>query len=140
MTRTEAMRFRAQLEALGETMPDETLVAIPALAHRWLPNGHYTVGYRVQYDGCLYKCRTEHDAINDPNRAPDLAASLWELIAPPSEDGSREHPISFASGMALENGKYYTQYDVLYLCIRDSGVPLYNDLRDLVGNYVEVVS
>lgn len=40
--------------------------------------------------------------------------------------------------MAMEEGKYYTQYGVLYICIRDSIVALYNDLKDLVHNYVEV--
>lgn len=140
MRRTEAMAFRRQLEALGDTMPDETLVTIPALAHPWASDGHYVTGNRVQYGGRLYKCRMDHDAQGDPNRAPDLAPALWELIAPPGEDGTREHPISFDLGMELRSGLYYTEADVLYLCIRDSGVPLYNHLVDLIGNYVEVAT
>ena len=42
--------------------------------------------------------------------------------------------------MALENGKYYTQSDVLYRCTRDTGNPVYNTLAELVGIYVEVVT
>lgn len=42
--------------------------------------------------------------------------------------------------MALENGKYYTQSNVVYLCNRDTGNPVYNQLSDLVGLYVEVVN
>ena len=42
--------------------------------------------------------------------------------------------------MELFNGKYYTDKDVLYLCIRDSGMGLSFDLADLVsGGFVEVV-
>jgi hypothetical protein len=42
--------------------------------------------------------------------------------------------------MEVYKGLYYTQYDVLYLGIRDSGQPLYHDLSALVGSYVEVVT
>lgn len=140
MKLSEAKKFRAQLEALGDTMSDEVLVTIPALAHPWKSDGHYIAGCRVQYGGRLYKCRQDHDGLDDPNRAPDKATSLWELIAPPSEDGTREHPITFDLGMAVENGKYYVDDGVLYLCIRDSGVPLFNRLADLIDNYVQLVN
>ena len=40
--------------------------------------------------------------------------------------------------MELENGKYYSQDGVTYLCTRDTGIPVYNPLKDLVGIYVEV--
>lgn len=42
--------------------------------------------------------------------------------------------------MELKNNLYYSQYDIIYLCIRDSGIPVYHDLKDLVGLYVEVVT
>lgn len=41
--------------------------------------------------------------------------------------------------MEIFNGNYYTQNDVTYLCVRDSGIPLSHNLADLVGNYVTVV-
>lgn len=140
MRLSEARKFRAQLEALGDTMSDDVLVTIPSLAHPWTEDGHYTTGYRVQYGGRLYKCRQDHDGLNDHNRAPDKAPALWELIAPPTEDGTQEHPITFDLGMAVENGKYYIDDGVLYLCIRDSGVPLFNRLADLIDNYVQRVN
>ena len=40
--------------------------------------------------------------------------------------------------MALEAGKYYIEDDVVYLCNRDTGQPVYNALSELVGLYVEV--
>ena len=42
--------------------------------------------------------------------------------------------------MELEEGKYYSQDGVTYLCTRDTGIPVYNALKDLVGIYVEAAS
>jgi len=42
--------------------------------------------------------------------------------------------------MEIFNGKYYTQDEVLYRCMRDSGQALTHNLSELVGLYVEVVS
>ena len=54
-------------------------------------------------------------------------------------DGTKYDPIPYNSNMALENGKYYTQSGVTYLCTRDTGSPVYNALADLVGIYVDTV-
>lgn len=42
--------------------------------------------------------------------------------------------------MELEEEKYYSQDGVTYLCTRDTGIPVYNPLADLVGIYVEVAA
>ena len=43
--------------------------------------------------------------------------------------------------MILEVGKYYTQFDVEYKCIRSSeGQGFYADLAGVIGNYVELVN
>lgn len=60
-----------------------------------------------------------------------------EPIVP--EEGTRENPIAYSTGMEIFNGKYYIQNGVVYLCNRDSGAPLYHDLANLVGLYVTVV-
>lgn len=41
--------------------------------------------------------------------------------------------------MEIEEGKYYTQYNVLYKCTRSSGTALVHDLYDLRGHYVELI-
>ena len=118
------------------------------VAH-WYPKLFETEGYeegkpiftgtRVQYYGKLWEVRQDHNIAS--HFAPSLAtASLWmEVIAEGSEMGSLENPIPYEGNMALEEGKYYQQSGVVYLCVRDTGVPVYNDLKDLVGIYVEVV-
>ncbi|EJW99967.1 hypothetical protein EVA_11926 [gut metagenome] len=54
--------------------------------------------------------------------------------------GTREDPIPWQHNMVLENGKFYTDKGVLYECIRDSGIGMVYDLKDLVsGGYVKEV-
>lgn len=53
--------------------------------------------------------------------------------------GTEEDPIPYNNNMVLENGKYYMQDYILYMCNRDSGNPVYNPLAELVGLYVEVI-
>lgn len=140
MKRSDALRIRRQMEALADTLPDEKAVAAPFLSKAWTPDGVYAVGDRRRYSEVLYKCITAHEALNDPNRAPDLAASLWTPIADPSEDGSREHPIHWVQGMEVHNGLYYLDEGVLYRGTRDSGIGMSFPLVALVGQYVEVVA
>lgn len=52
--------------------------------------------------------------------------------------GTPEDPIVYAGGLALVKDKYYTQDDVIYKCIRDSEIPVYDALSTMIGNYVEV--
>lgn len=53
--------------------------------------------------------------------------------------GTLENPIEYSGNMVLENGKYYKQDGVVYLCTRDTGNAVYHALKDLVGLYVEAV-
>ena len=54
-----------------------------------------------------------------------------------THDGSKYDPIPYSGNMALENGKYYIQDGVTYLCKRDTGNAVYDKLSDLVDLYVE---
>lgn len=115
----------------------------------WFPTLYETEGYtdgqpiamgvRVQYNGKLWEARQDHTITSA--FPPSIAtASLWmEVIAEGSEMGSLDTPIPYEGNMALEEGKYYTQEGVVYLCTRDTGAPVYNALADLVGLYVQLV-
>ncbi len=95
-------------------------------------------GFRVLYDGRLYRVRqTIPEVLSDQAPSIDTAA-LYEEICE-EHTGTADDPIPYNNNMELFNGKYYIQKDVRYLCTRDSGQPLYNDLSALVGLYVEVV-
>ena len=53
--------------------------------------------------------------------------------------GTKEDPIPYKKNMEIFNGKYYTYNDVLYMCTRDSGIPLQHGLDEIVNLYVVVV-
>ena len=55
-----------------------------------------------------------------------------------THDGTQYDPIPYSGNMALENGKYYIEDGVTYLCTRDTGIAVYNRLAELVGIYVEL--
>lgn len=69
---------------------------------------------------------------------PENVPALFEQINE-THTGTQDDPIPYSGNMALEQGKYYTENGVTYLCIRDTGNPVYNALADLVGLYVEAV-
>ena len=97
------------------------------------------MGVRVQYDGKLWECRQDHNIAS--HFAPSLAtASLWKEVTEEGADvGTIDNPIPYDGNMELEEGRYYSQEGVVYLCTRSTGVPVYNALKDLVGIYVSVV-
>ena len=65
--------------------------------------------------------------------------SLYKVVQI-EHSGTLDDPIPWVHNMVLEEGKYYTDKEVLYLCIRDSGIGMAFDLENLVsGGYVQVV-
>ena len=95
------------------------------------------VGFITLYGGNLWKARQTHTALEV--YPPSLnTASLYEVIVEEHE-GTMEDPIPYTPPMEIFEGKYYTQFDVLYVCTRDSGIALSHDLYDIRGLYVELV-
>lgn len=94
-------------------------------------------GYKLTYQGALYKVVSAHTVQSDwvPGSGTE---SLYARIDE-THDGTKYDPIPYEGNMALENGKYYTQSNVLYKCTRDTVNAIYNNLSDLVGIYVEAV-
>lgn len=129
---------QAQVEALT----DDEAKKVPALFHLWTDHKQgdsIAAGVREWYKGSLYKCITPHNWQSD--WAPDVAASLWANVSEESQeaDGSREHPYQWESGMTCYNGKYYIEDNILYICTRDSGGPVYNRIADLpAGLYFQI--
>jgi hypothetical protein len=115
----------------------------------WYPKLFETEGYeegkpiftgtRVQYQGKLWEVRQDHNIAS--HFAPSLAtASLWmEVVEETADLGTIDNPIPYEGNMELDEGRYYSQDGVVYLCTRSTGVPVYNALKDLVGIYVSVV-
>lgn len=134
-SKQQLLKMRRNIHLAAQSVDDTTALETPEIFPGWEVDTDYTVGYRVRFGGNLYRCEQAHRSQSD--WAPDVAASLWAQVAEPG-DGTKEHPIAYNGNMALEQGKYYIQFDVVYICIRDTQIPVYNNLADLVGNYVEV--
>ena len=99
-------------------------------------------GDKFTYEGKLYAVLQDHTIL--AHYEPSInTASLYVEVTPDyneqgEEMGTIENPIPYEGNMILENGKYYIQDGVTYLCNRDSGNPVYHNLSELVGLYVEV--
>lgn len=100
-------------------------------------------GDKFTYNGKLYAVLQDHSVL--AHYEPSInTASLYVEVTPDyneqgEEMGTLENPIPYEGNMVLENGKYYSQDGVTYLCNRDSGNPVYHALKDLVGLYVDIV-
>lgn len=135
---------KKEFKALGLT--PEQMIKHQRFAPKWgedIKEGDAVVkGDKFTYEGKLYAVLQDHTvlAVNAPSIA---TASLYVEVTPDytesgEEFGTLENPIAYNGNMALENGKYYSQEGVVYLCNRDTGVAVYNALKDLVNIYVEV--
>lgn len=130
-----SMLIKEQINTLS--VDDATAVRMVAFYPEWAKDTAYTVGYKVQYLGKLYKVVQAHTS--QETWTPDITASLYTRIDE-VHDGTKYDAIPYEGNMSLYNGKYYSQDGVTYLCNRDTGNPVYNKLSELVGIYVEVVS
>lgn len=136
MTRAKAKQLRQLIEKLAVTLDDETALTGVELFPVWAADTDYTAGYKVQRGGKLWRCLQAHTS--QTGWEPENTPALWTEICE-SHAGTKYDPIPYNGNMALENGKYYTQDGVLYLCNRDTLNPVYHPLSALVGVYVTVV-
>ena len=91
---------------------------------------------KLQYGGKLWKVLQPHK-VQEQNKPGTGTESLYTEISE-SHAGTNEDPIPYNGNMELENGKFYIQNGNVYKCTRDTGIPVYQPLADLVGIYVEL--
>lgn len=139
MTLIERARvLRPLIVKAAQSLEDAVAVTCPELYDEWNGNGvEYEKDYKLRFNSKVYKVITTHTSQED--WSPEVAATLFTVIDE-THAGTIEDPIPYDGNMELFVDFYYTQNDVMYRCIRSSGTPLYHALKDLVGNYVEVVA
>lgn len=81
----------------------------------WSESIEVKTGERYNCDGSLWEVITAHTTQANWKPSQDTL-SLWKKVQA-EHAGTLEDPIPYEQGMALEKGKYYTQYDVIYECI-----------------------
>lgn len=96
-------------------------------------------GEKYQHGGRLWKVLQSHTAQEQWKPGEPGTESLYTEVTE-SHAGTLEDPIPYNNNMELEAGRYYSQDGVIYLCTRDTGISVYNPLKDLVGIYVEVAA
>ena len=136
----KARRLRPYIEEAAASLPDGDALEAVELFTVWQPDTFYEVRDgvkpRLSYGGKLYRVEQTHTS--QVGWEPDKTPALYSEVPKPGQGDSPDNPIPYSQNMELYKGKYYSQYDVVYRCFRDTGVPVYNDLKDLVGLYVEV--
>ena len=136
MKRSHALLLRQMIEKASVSLDDSDALDAVELFPAWHTDTAYTVGIRVRYGEKLYRCEQAHTSQAD--WTPDVTPALWAKVAEPGQGDTPDNPIPWSWGLEIYTGKYYSQFDVIYVGIRDSGVGIFADLSALVGNYVEV--
>ena len=136
LTESEVSRMLIAQQINTLTVDDNTALRMVEFYPEWAENAEYTIGYKVQRNGKLWRCIQAHTS--QTGWEPENAASLWTEICE-NHAGTLEDAVPYSGNMALESGKYYMQDGKVYRCIRDTGNPVYNALSELVGLYVEEV-
>ena len=140
-SRIDIVRLKTDVDR-GHLISEED-IEIVTIGRYGMVGDTITKNTKFQYEGKLYACLQDHVIM--PHYYPSVnTASLYVEVTPEYTDqgeelGTLENPIPYEGNMVLENGKYYSQDGVTYLCNRDTGNPVYHALKDLVGLYVEVV-
>ena len=120
-------------------IPDQTSVKMMGYYPEFADIIGQTVelGFKFRYNDELYKTIQASLTIQGHYPPGTGTESLYTKIDI-LHLGNKYDPIPYSGNMALENGKYYIQYDIMQKCTRDTINPVYNDLSELVGLYVEV--
>lgn len=111
---------------------------IPYEQNMLIEEGKYYTQYDVLYIG-LQTTLTGYPS--DLKDMPSVVKPVEDEPEEPAGDGTPENPIAYVKGVTvIENGKYYTQDGVKYLCIRNGEMALAYDLAELVSaGYVKEV-
>lgn len=135
----QAEAIRADMNKAGSMFSDEQAVTVKHIYEQWekLIGTEASPGLRFLYGEDLYKVgETKHTFSREWAPGIDTAALYTRIDE--THAGTVDDPIPYAGNMELEEGKYYSQDDVIYHCFRDTGIAVYADLKDLVDLYVEV--
>ena len=136
MTRNELNKLRRLIEKASAFLSDEDALEAPVLFPYWEVGKAYAKDDRFAYGDKLYKVLQPHTSQAD--WTPDITPSLYAEVGQPQQGDTPDNPIPYNNNMELFKDKYYSQFDVVYLCFRDTEIPVYNNLADLVHIYVEV--
>ena len=144
MTYSErALQLRPIIEMASQSIADSVALTAVELFPKWKDlvgnSGKADKGFRFRHEGKLYRTeQPEYTFVSAHIPGSSGTESLFSVVDE-THAGTKEDPISYEKNMEICAGKYYIQYDVIYLCIRDSIQPLQHDLSALTGIYVDAI-
>lgn len=147
-----------KVDTLLATIParinEKLLPAADALKHQnyypeWgdenAPTGkEVDAGFYFRHVGKLYEVRQPHTLQEQWEPGAVGTEAIYTLVQsdyeenPDGHAGTADDPIPYEGDQVLEEGKYYEQNGIIYLCTRNSVNPMTHTLAELVGHYVEV--
>jgi hypothetical protein len=145
MTYTErALQLRPVIEQASQSLEDAVALTAVELFPQWKElvkeERKAQKGFRFQHEGKLYRTeQPEYTFVEHYVPGTVGTESLFSKVDD-THKGTIDDPIPYDGNMEIFKGLYYVQNGVLYLCTRDSGQPMYHDLNNLIGIYVEVVA
>lgn len=122
------------------SLTDNDALSVKSVYPEWetLIGKEVKQGDKMQCDGRLWKVLQQH-TVQEQWRPGTGTESLYTEIVE-TASGTADDPIPYNNNMELEQGKYYIQDGITYLCTRNTEIPVYQHLADLVGIYVELYS
>lgn len=122
------------------SLTDNDALSVKSVYPEWetLIGKEVKQGDKMQCDGRLWKVLQQH-TVQEQWRPGTGTESLYTEIVE-TASGTADDPIPYNNNMELEQGKYYIQDGITYLCTRNTEIPVYQPLADLVGIYVELYS
>lgn len=85
--------------------------------------------FKFQYNNQPYQTLQYINIVLE-NQTPDIVYALYAIINE-EHDGTLEDPIPYVQQMAIEKGKYYIQYDVVYIAIQNMPTGMPYDLNQI---------
>lgn len=136
-------------KANAQSLDDETALKVKILYESWetlcasgflAKDAGYKFIHTVDGQLKLFKTAQQEFTFQSQWEPGSVGTESIYTVIDETHAGTLEDPIPYEKNMELFNGKYYTQNDVLYQCIRDSGIAMQYDLADLIsGGFVKVV-
>lgn len=119
---------------------DQEALAVKCLYKNWSKQlgRELAVGEYVQHGDKLYRVLTTHVA--QANWEPGVGTESLFVVVDKTHAGTMEDSIPWNANMECEEGKYYSEDGVIYLCVRSSGIALQCKIVDVLGNYFQVAN
>ena len=119
---------------------DQEALAVKCLYKQWEKQigRQLEVGEYIQHNKQLYRVLQQHTA--QESWVPGVGTESLYVIIDKEHSGAENDPIPWKANMECFNGKYYIEDEVLYLCVRDSGIALQCKIVDVLGNYFKLAN